>query len=55
MGGEITKDGNEQMRSKFAQIGRAHGLPKSTNNFLNHLFEQLLTQPTLLITESANF
>ena len=55
MGGEITKDGNEQMRSKFAQIGRAHGLLKFTNNFLYHLFDQLLTQPTLLITELANF
>ena len=30
---EITKDENKQMRPKFAQTGRAHGLPKIHKQF----------------------
>ena len=31
--GKITKDENKQTRPKFAQIGRAHGLPKIDKHF----------------------
>ena len=54
--GKITKDEDKQMRPKFAQIGRAHGLPKIHKQFIKkHLFDQLLTQQTHLITESVKF
>ena len=33
MRGEITKDEKKQMRPKFVQIGRAHGLPKIHKEF----------------------
>ena len=45
------------MRLKFAQMGRAHGLPKIHKQFFikYHLFDQFLTQPTHCIRESTNF
>ena len=46
---------NKQMRPKFAQIGRELGLPKIHIFFKYHLFDQLLTRPTRLVTVSANF
>ena len=44
--GEITKDENKQIRIKFAEIGRAHGLPKIDKQFVKIPSFQLIIDTT---------
>ena len=54
--GEMTKDENKQMRSKFVKIGRAQGLPKIHKQFVKVLsLLPIFGTTNTLITELENF
>ena len=53
---EISYEQNREMRSKFSQTGRAHGLPDTHKNFDTLPgFDHLWIEPTHHIIELANF
>ena len=52
---EIFEEDKKQLRPMVAQLGSAHGLPKTHKVYVYPHFDQLLTLPTLLIIILVNF